>query len=165
MEPIILRGDLPISIDGYCYGDGFADSSGSGSGNGSGYGYGYGYGDGYGYGEYWAATVANFSAKWPSEQQERLRAAQAAKAKIAFWRSHEDGGPANGGSGIELAAPGVIHTALGPLNLCHRGTLHATLTPQKWRGERWWIVAMWGEVIGDDEKFGCLKREIIGECL
>ena len=51
------------------------------------------------------------------------------------------------------------------LSLCDRGTLHATMLPGKWRGERLWIVAMHGEVIGDDEKFGCLKREIVGECL
>ena len=31
--------------------------------------------------------------------------------------------------------------------------------------KRWWIVAMIGEVIGDDEKCGALVREIIGECL
>ncbi len=33
------------------------------------------------------------------------------------------------------------------------------------RGARWWIVALVGEVVGDDEKFGALEREIIGECL
>jgi hypothetical protein len=43
--------------------------------------------------------------------------------------------------------------------------LHATLLPPKWEGSRWWIVALHGEVIGDDEKFGCLKREILGEAL
>ena len=60
---------------------------------------------------------------------------------------------------------GVIHTAPGPLNLCHQNTLHATLIPPKWKGERWWIVALHGEVVGDEEKYGCLKREIIGEAL
>ena len=51
------------------------------------------------------------------------------------------------------------------LTLLCVGTLHATMLPGKWRGERLWIVAMHGEVIGDDEKFGCLKREIVGECI
>ena len=46
-----------------------------------------------------------------------------------------------------------------------KGTLHATLIPPKWQGERWWIVALHGKVVGDDEKFGCLEREIVGECL
>ena len=86
-------------------------------------------------------------------------------AKIAFWRSDEKGLPSNGGNQIAAAAPGVIHTASGPLNLCDAGTLHATLLPTKWKGERWWIVALIGEVIGDGDKFGALRREIIGEAL
>jgi hypothetical protein len=73
--------------------------------------------------------------------------------------------PSNGGGKIEPAAPGVIHTSPGPLQTCHSGTLHATLIPPKWQGERWWIVALHGEVVGDEEKYGCLKREILGEAL
>ena len=39
----------------------------------------------------------------------------------------------------------------GPLRGdCGRGQLHATLNPMKWKGDRWWIVALHGEVIGDD---------------
>ena len=41
----------------------------------------------------------------------------------------------------------------------------STLLPQKWKGERWWVVALIGQVIGDAEKFGALRREIIGECI
>jgi hypothetical protein len=85
--------------------------------------------------------------------------------QIAFWRSNPDGSPSNGGGKIEPAAPGVIHTSPGPLELCGRGTLHATLLPPKWNGERYWIVALHGEVVGDEEKYGCLKREVIGEAL
>jgi hypothetical protein len=59
----------------------------------------------------------------------------------------------------------VIHTTPGPLLLCNRGTLHATLLPSKWSGERWWIVALTGEIIGDEEKYGALSREIIGEVI
>lgn len=33
------------------------------------------------------------------------------------------------------------------------------------RTKGWWIVALIGEVIGDDEKYGALTREIIGEAL
>ncbi len=43
--------------------------------------------------------------------------------------------------------------------------LHGTLIPPKWKGERVWIVALKGEIVGDDEKYGALEREIIGECL
>jgi hypothetical protein len=73
--------------------------------------------------------------------------------------------PSNGGRGGEPAAPGVVHTAPGPLNLCAPGTLHATLIPPKWKGDRWWIVAMHGEVVWEDDKCGALKREILGEAL
>ena len=66
---------------------------------------------------------------------------------------------------MEQAAPGVVHKTDGPLNLCNQGTLHATFIPTKWKGERYWIVALMGTVIGDDDKMGALTREIIGECL
>jgi hypothetical protein len=32
-----------------------------------------------------------------------------------------------------------------------------------WGGSRWWVVAMIGKVVGDEKKYGCLKREIIAE--
>jgi len=178
MGPVILRGE-PAKLASF-YGDGY---SGSGSGYGDGYsgsGYGYGYsGYGYGYGDgsgdgsgdgygsktYWQATILNFAAKWPEAQREKLNAAKLSGATIAFWRSSDDGLPSNGGKKIEPAAPGVIHTSPGPLQTCHSGTLHATLIPPKWKGTRWWIVALHGEVVGDEEKYGCLKREILGEAL
>ena len=160
---------LIVSLDG----DGYGSGNGYGSGYGYGYGYGYGSGsgdgDGSGYGsgddskEYWLATISNFSAKWTEAQRAVLKAAQDAGLQLAFWRSDEQGLPSNGGGKIEAAAPGVVHTAPGPINLCHRNTLHATLLPPKWKGDRWWIVALHGEVVGDEEKYGCLKREIIGE--
>ena len=142
-----------------------------GSGSGSGYGYGdgsgYGYGDGYGYGHYWCATIPYFAGKWPAEQRARYEQAKAECLTIAFWRSTQSGAPANGGFEIEPAAPGVIHTARGPLQLCQSGTLHATFVPTKWKGDRWWIVAMHGEVAADDgdDKIGALRREILGEAL
>ena len=167
--------------DGYGYGSGDGYGSGSGDGYGSGYGYsdGTGYGYGYGYGDgsgdgsgsgdgdgsYWLSCIAYFATKWGDAERARLAAAKKLKAKIAFWRSDANGQPSNNGDKIEPAAPGVIHTAPGPLNLCNKGTLHATLIPPKWKGERWWVVALHGDVIGDDEKYGCLKREIIGEAI
>jgi hypothetical protein len=169
--------------DGYGYGNGYGDGSGYGDGDGYGYGNGYGDGDGYGNGygdgsgngygdgsgsgdglkEYWFASIPYFKKKWPATQQQRLAKLIETGTVIAFWCSHHNGLPANGGSGIEPAAPGIVHTAPGPLDLCNKGTLHATLQPQKWKGEQCWIVALHGEVIGDEEKYGCLRREIIGE--
>jgi hypothetical protein len=35
--------------------------------------------------------------------------------------------------------------------------------PTKWQGERLWLVALYGEIGGDAEKCGSLKREIIRE--
>ena len=122
-----------------------------------------GYGDGSK--EYWVDCVDAFSLKWPTEQRARLAELRKLGATIAYWRSDSNGQPSNGGKRIDVAAPGVIHTAPGPLNLCAAGTLHATLIPPKWKGERWWIVALTGEVIGNEEKYGTLSREIIGECL
>ena len=146
---------------GYGYGYGYGDGSGYGYGYGSGYGY--GAGSGAGDGEYWLATVNCFASSWPDSSRQRLVALRQEGATIAFWRSDNSGQPSNGGKKIAAAAPGVVHTAPGPLNLCNAGTLHATLLPPKWQGERWWIVALTGEVIGDEEKYGALRREILGE--
>ena len=157
----MIFGEKPTG-DGYGSGDGSGYGDGYGSGDGSGDGS--GYGSGSGSGSYWASVVPGFAAKWPTAQRERLAALQSAGAKIAYWRSDEKGRPANGGRGV-VAEIGSTHKAPGPLNLCHSGTLHATLIPPKWTGERWWIVALIGEVQGDDEKYGALEREIIGECL
>ena len=150
------------SGSGYGYGSGYGDGDGSGYGDGSGSGYGYGYGSGSG--SYWASLIPVFAAKWPETTRARYAALKVAGLRLAYWRSDVAGKPANGGSGV-IAEAGAIHKAPGPLNLCHKGTLHATLIPPKWQGERWWIVALHGKVVGNDEKFGCLEREIVGECL
>ena len=196
MEHVILRGETPKFGDGYGdgdgsgYGDGFSYGLGfgSGSGYGSGYGdgdgsglglgfgdgYGYGFGDGSGYvlGEgdnstaYWLSTIKYFSPKWAEGQQKRLSECESSGLTIAFWWSSKDGMPANGGSEMDVAAPGVVHLSTGPLYLCSPGTLHATFIPPKWKGERLWVVAMHGEIISDgSDKIGALKREILGECL
>jgi len=155
--------------DGYGSGSGDGYGSGSGDGYGSGSGYGDGDGDGSGYGDgspsYWKQTIKNFARAWSDAQRARMATLEKAGALLAFWRSTQDGQSANGGRKIESAAPGVVHKIKGPLALCGPGALHATLIPPKWQGERWWVVALIGEVIGDDEKYGALEREIIGECL
>ena len=161
---------------GYGYGDGSGYGSGDGSGDGYGSGYGYGYGDGsgdgsgYGYGdgsgsqEYWRATIPCFARKWPDALQQRLAALQREGATIAFWCSDENGKACNGGRN-KAVAPGTIEQIAGPLQLCGKRALHATMLPPKWKGDRWWIVALIGEVQQLADKFGALKREVIGECL
>ena len=143
-----LRGALDGSGDGSGYGYGYGDGSGYGSAYGSGDGSGYGYGAGSG--DYWRAVLTAF-------------VPQGSRLRLAFWRSDANGYASNGGGRLAPAAQGVIHRAAGPVSLCRAGTLHATLNPPKWKGERVWIVVLRGEVIGDDEKLGCLEREILME--
>ena len=129
---------------------------------------GYGSGDGYGYGdgskEYWLATIPSFARKWPDASRSRLRELQSAGATIAFWRSDEAGRACNGGKGKPVET-GTVEEIKGPLEICTKRALHATFIPPKWKGERWWIVALIGEVHSAGDKVGALKREIIGECL
>jgi len=37
------------------------------------------------------------------------------------------------------------------------------MSPDRWQGERVWVVALYGDVLWEDDKCGALKREIIGE--
>ena len=120
-------------------------------------------GDGYGSGSgYWRLLAARSVEGWSHGQRQRYAEACKAAAAIAFWRSDKDGRPANGGDG-EAARPGLVQEIAGPLRLCGSGALHATLKPEKWKGERLWIVALYGEVLRDDSKMGALKREVLGE--
>jgi hypothetical protein len=176
MEPVVLRGAIPEGYGsgdgsgygsgygyGYGYGSGYGDGYGSGDGDGSGYGY--GDGDGYGDGYYWAATIEWFATKWTDAQRLRLSQLRSLGATVAFWRSRKDGRAANGGKNPVTRDVGTVETISGPLTICTENALHATLVPPKWKGDRWWIVALTGEVVGDEEKYGALSREIIGECL
>ncbi len=154
---------------GYGYGSGFGDGCGFGSGSGSGSGYGdgcgFGFGDGSGSETYWQAAIAVFAQKWPKNQQQRLRLLQETeKVVIAFWLSDERGQACNGGRN-EPVQPGTIEELPGPLQICTSRALHATFLPPKWKGSRWWIVALHGEVQREDDKVAGLKREILGECL
>jgi hypothetical protein len=84
---------------------------------------------------------------------------------IAYWLSDAQGQPTNyaGATTVELARVGLVQCVAGPLRLCSAQALHATLEPEKWKGERLWVVALRGEVQWDDEKLGALEREIIAE--
>ena len=152
--------------DGDGFGDGYGYGFGSGSGFGAGSGSGSGVGDGssVGDGSYWLKTIQYFAEKWSDTQRARLEVLQTLGAKIAFWRSNKDGTPANGGRSPPVKA-GDVQTVKGPLEICTTRALHATLIPPKWHGERVWVVALIGEVVGDDEKYAALTREILGEAL
>ena len=81
---------------------------------------------------------------------------------MALWRSTKDAKPANGGK-LPSVKVGDVHVTKGPLTLCQEGTLHATFNPLAWKGERWWAVAMHGEIAIGENKIGALKREILAE--
>ena len=81
---------------------------------------------------------------------------------LGFWRSSQDGKPSNGGSGEERKV-GTIEEVEGPLSICSNQALHATIAPWKWKGERLWVVALYGEIQRQDDKMGALKREILAE--
>jgi hypothetical protein len=128
-----------------------------------GYGSGSGDGDGYGYGSgYWLASIPTIVAGWPAAKRARYEAAITEGATVAFWRSASDGRPANGGKGGARKA-GDIEEVPGPLALCGARALHATLALDRWQGPRIWIVALFGEVLHQEDKCGALKREILGE--
>jgi len=82
---------------------------------------------------------------------------------LAFWRSGKDGKPLNGGTGPARQV-GMIEEEKGPLVPCRPGALHATMSPEQWKGERLWVVVLYPPVVKvDDDKFASLKREIIAE--
>jgi hypothetical protein len=161
--------------DGYGSGSGYGSGDGDGSGYGDGDGYGsgsgYGSGDGYGYGDgdgdknYWSSTIDWFAAKWSGQQRARLAALRAEGATIAFWRSDKRGRACNGGYSAAPVAAGTVEKIAGPLKVCTKQALHATFLPLKFEGDRWWIVALIGEVQKESSKLGALKREVIGECV
>jgi hypothetical protein len=163
----LLRGAVPADLnsgygDGYGYGYGYGYSDGYGDG----YGDGDGSGDGSGSGskEYWLACVDHFAAKWPQNAQARLIELRRSGATIGFWKSDAQGRACNGGKNNPVS-PGKVETIPGPLKICCEHALHATFIPPKWKGDRWWIVALIGDVQIDEDKAGALTREIIGECL
>jgi hypothetical protein len=49
------------------------------------------------------------------------------------------------------------------LQICTRNGLHATVDPDKHKGGRIWLVALYGEVQRDGDKVAALQREILAE--
>ena len=181
---VALFGNLPIWVEVFSgsgsgsYGSGYGDGSGSGSygsgsygsgyGDGSGSGsYGSGYGDGSGSGSgsgSYGSGSGSGSGYWRMIFEKlQLNLATYADCFIAFWKSDKDGLPSNGGGGSVPAFAEMKQKIDGPLQLCTRNALHATLHPEKWKGERLWVVALKGELAIADDKIGALEREILAE--
>jgi hypothetical protein len=139
------------------YGDGDGDGYGSGSGSGSGYGDGYGDGSGY-----WHVALQAFRRELPTGAKDRCATLESDGAVICYWRSDQNGRPANGGSKT-VASAGLVEEIKGPLKICTSNALHGTFDPTKWKGKRIWLVALIGETQVKEDKIGALKREIICE--
>ena len=162
-----------LKNDGYGYGSGSGsgDGSGSGSGYGSGYGYGdgsgsgsgSGYGDGYGYGSGYGYGYGDGDGSKNSTLLRMVELFMDHHGYLALWKSDKNGQACNGGRKDFTAAVGLVQEIERPLALCGSGALHATLNPEKWQGERMWLVALHGEVIVDGNKVGALKREFLAE--
>jgi hypothetical protein len=141
--------------DGFSYG--YGDDHGYGNGDGFGDTYGYAYGEvhgdgsesGYGPTEYW---LPYFAGKLPEPQRQRLAELQQAGAVVAFWCTDVR----------DAVAPGMVEEVSGPLP---KNAPRATFIYRCWRAERWWLVAMTGEIRTERHIIYALKREIIGECL
>ena len=145
---------LELNGSGSGYGDGYGYGYGYGSGYGYGYGSGYGSGYGYGYGS-GSGLAAHLSGAYPLPKGWK-------GSTVAIWRSDASGKPVNGGSGI-VATIGAVHEVPGPLSPCSPHALHATLQPEKWKGERWWVVALAPPVVDQNDKLASLKRLVLAE--
>jgi hypothetical protein len=142
--------------DGDGYGDGYGYGYGSGSGSGYGYGYGYsygyGYGDGDGYGDgYWEAI----------KDQALNSIAERPRGPVMFWWSDADGQPCNNGRPGPAAAPGLEQSVTLAV-LCDCG-FHATNRPERWKGQRLWLVELGPDAVGDDTKMVSTYRKILCE--
>ena len=155
---------------GYSYGysDGYGSGSGSGYGYGSGDGGGYGGGGGSGYGSGDSSGNSDNSKRYLDAVLKhaagtRFDALEAAGAVLAFWRSGPSGCPTNHPGDRTPRSAGAIEHVQGPLLLCSKQALHATLNPAAWCGDRLWVVALYPPIETGSDKLGSLKREIICE--
>jgi hypothetical protein len=167
------------------YGEGTGYSYGTGTGYGSGYGYGgydgtgYGTGIGYGTGYFpgyfpghgngdvygdgsFKEAVQGFVSLLKAQTRKRVKQLLKEGARLAYWKSNADGTPANGGKS-EPVYEGMVQKVQGPLDICTRRALHATYSPSKWKGDRLWLVALKGEIVGQEDKLAALEREIVAE--
>src|SRR5882672_8466264 len=134
---VLVRGELPDTLE---------EISGSGSGDGSGYGSGSGSG-----------------VQWKQVACDALHGITVdAESFIAFWKSDKNGKPCNGGNGT-VAKVGLRESIQGPLRICTKRGLHATMKPDKWQGERLWLVALHGDIQREDDKAAALEREFLCE--
>ena len=158
-----------MGITNYSYG--YSDGSGSGDGgygDGGGYSDGYGSGSGSGYGSGDGSGNSDNSKRYLDAVLKhaagtRFDALEAAGAVLAFWRSGPSGCPTNHLGDRTPRSTGIVEQVEGPLLLCSKQALHATLNPAAWRGDRLWVVALYPPVETDGDTLGSLKREIVCE--
>src|SRR6202008_3690130 len=96
------------------------------------------------------------------EDQKRVKLGLGRADAIVFWVSDSRGQPCNGGQG-PARSPGFREQVPGPLAICTRQALHGTLNPKEYRGDRVFLVALFGEVQARGDKRAALTREILAE--
>ena len=108
--------------------------------------------------------MENYLRSWSASQLRRLSELKAdSTVTIAFWASSRGGYACNGGSSDGPAYPGKVEEIPGPLEICTSRGLHATSDPLKWKGDRVWVVALFGNIETEEDNIAGLKREILGE--
>jgi len=102
---------------------------------------------------------------WTPRQKNHLRRLMRSGAEIAYVVTDRHGRPANGGPSNRewQVRAGLVQKIDGPLKICTKNALHGTLQPHRWKGERVWLAGFVGELQREEDKIGCLHREIIGE--
>jgi len=118
---------------------------------------------------HWAQSLDYYADKLAEGPKAQYYKLKGEGRRIAYWRSDKNGLPCNGGTEVTPAEAGILKvikpaTTGHPIQLCTKWALHATMKPPRWNGSRLWLVALIGEVVGDEDKFGALARVIIGEC-
>ena len=108
---------------------------------------------------------------WTDEQREHLARLIREGAKILYWCSDAHGRPANHSldcmdARMWTARPGMTQKlSVSEVSICGPNALHGTIAPHKWKGVRVWMVGLVGALDSEEDKFGALQREIIGEIL
>ena len=115
--------------------------------------------------------VGRAQTHWTDEQREHLARLIREGAKILYWCSDAHGRPANHCLDCLEARdwtvkPGSVQKlSVKEVSICSSNALHGTTSPHKWKGVRVWMVGLVCALDSEEDKFGALQREIIGEIL
>lgn len=146
--------DAYANVDTYAYSDAYANAFANA--------YAQAYADTYAYSDAFADAYASaYDETYADLRPYLIELNQDAEGFVyAFCKTNEDGTPSNGGSGT-ICKEGAVHEVEGPLKICTKNALHATIDVNKWDGEALWLVKMYEPVVMEGDKIGSLKREVV----